>query len=136
MDDRRRMKRRLKRPRQAIQEKTPYETLEVLETATFEEIRKAYVAKVRFHPPERDPEGFKKIQKAYSVLKDAVRRKTLELSLFRKELAASPAVDVTMDVRALFRDQVFQVLLASSDLYLKDFSRFFAPMDEEIRNLS
>ena len=136
MDDRRRVKRRSKRAPRVVQDKTPYEILGVPETAAFEEIRKAYLAKVRLSPPERDPEGFKRIQKAYAVLKDAVRRKAFDLSLFRKELAAGTTVDVKIDVGALFRDRVFQVLLASSNLYLKDFSRFFASMDEEIRNLS
>jgi len=76
------------------------------------------------------------IQKAYAVLKDAVRRKAFDLSLFRKELAAGTTVDMRFEVGALFRVRVFRVLLASSDLYLKDFSRFFASMDEEVRHLS
>ena len=136
MYDRGRVKRRSKRAPRAVQEKTPYEILEVPETAVYEEIRKAYLAKVRLSPPERDPEGFKRIHRAYAVLKDAVRRKAFDLSMFRKELAAGTTVDVKIEVGALFRDRVFQLLLASSDLYLKDFSRFFASMDEEIRNLS
>ncbi len=136
MDDSRRVKRRSRRAPRAVQERTPYETLEVPEAASFEEIRKAYLAKVRLSPPERDPEGFKTIQKAYGVLKDAARRKAFDLSMFRTELAAGTTIEVNLDVGALFRDRVFQILLASSDFYLKDFSRFFASMDEEIRNLS
>jgi len=136
MDDRGRVKRRSKRAPRAVQEKSPYEILEVSETAAFEEIRKAYLAKVSLSPPERNPEGFKRIQKAYAVLKDAVRRKAFDLSMFRKELAAGTTVDIRIEVGALFRDRVFRVLLASSDLYLKDFSRFFASMDEEVRHLS
>ena len=135
MDDRRRVKRRSKRAPRAVQEKTPYEILEVQETAAFEEIRKAYLAKVHLSPPERDPEGFKRIQKAYAVLKDAVRRKAFDLSIFRRELAAGTPVDVKLDVGPLFRDRVIHLLLASSDLYVKDFSRFFVSMDEEIRSL-
>jgi len=130
------MKRRSKKAPPVVPDATPYEILEVAETAAFGEIRKAYLAKVRLSPPERDPEGFKRVQGAYAVLKDAVRRKAFDLSMFRKELAAGTTVDVKIDVGALFRDRVFQVLLASSNLYLKDFSRFFASMDEEIRHLS
>lgn len=136
MVERKRMKRRSKKAPPVVQDATPYEILGVAETAAFGEIRKAYLAKVRLSPPERDPEGFKRAQGAYAVLKDAVRRKAFDLSIFRKELAAGTTVDVKIDVGALFRDRVFQVLLASSDLYLKDFSRCFASMDEEIRHLS
>ena len=136
MVERKRMKRRSKKAPPVVQDATPYEILGVAETAAFAEIRKAYLAKVRLSPPERDPEGFKRIQSAYAMLKDAVRRKDFDLSMFRKELAAGTMVDVKIDVGALFRDRVFQVLLASSDLYLTDFSRFFDSIDEEIRNLS
>ena len=136
MYEKRRAKRRSKKAPLATPEETPYEILEVPETATLDEIRKAYLVKVRLSPPERDPEGFKRVQKAYSVLKDAVRRKTLDLSVFRKELAPGEVVDATLDVEQLFRDRVFQILLASSDLYMKDFSRYFAPVDDEIRDFS
>ena len=136
MYERRRVRRRSRKTPRAGPEKTPYEILEVPESATFQDIRKAYLAKVRMSPPERDPEGFKTVQKAYAELKDAARRKTLDLSTFRKELAAGTAADAAFDAGALFRDRVFQLLLASSDLYLRDFSRCFAAMDEEIRDLS
>jgi curved DNA-binding protein CbpA len=130
------VKRRPKRAPHAIAELTPYQILEVPETANFQEIRKAYLAKVRLSPPEQDPEGFTTVQKAYATLKNAARRKALDLSTFRTELSAGPVVEETVDGAALFRDRVFRILLASSDLYLKDFSRFFATMDEEIRSLS
>ncbi|MBE3120236.1 MAG: hypothetical protein IMZ50_15970, partial [Candidatus Atribacteria bacterium] len=53
------MKRRSKKAPPVVQDATPYEILGVAETAAFGEIRKAYLAKVRLSPPERDPEGFK-----------------------------------------------------------------------------
>ena len=34
-------------------------------------IRRAYLRRVRAHPPERDPERFRKIRDAYELLKDA-----------------------------------------------------------------
>lgn len=136
MDERGRARRRSRKSPRVVHERTPYEILGVPQTATFADVRKAYLAMVRLSPPERDPEGFKSIQKAYSSLKDAARRKALDLSTFRKELAAGATVEAQFDAAALFRERMFQLLLASSDLYLRDFSRFFAPMDEEARRLS
>lgn len=37
----------------------PYKVLDVEPNATPAEVRLAYVQKVREHPPEHDPEGFK-----------------------------------------------------------------------------
>ena len=119
-------------------EQSPYEILGVAEGASAEEIRKAYLAMVRRSPPERDPEGFKRIRKAYGVLRDIARRKVLDLSLFRKDSGLDIAQEVSelsTDWGALFRERVFQLLLSSSDLYVQDFSRDFAHLEDEIRGL-
>ena len=42
--------------------------------ATEEEIRSAYLRKVKEHPPERDPAAFERIRDAYEVLRDPRRR--------------------------------------------------------------
>lgn len=39
-----------------------------------EEIRAAYVQKVKEHPPDRSPEEFEKIRDAYETLRDPRRR--------------------------------------------------------------
>jgi curved DNA-binding protein CbpA len=39
-----------------------------------EEIRAAYVQKVKEHPPDRSPEQFEKIRDAYETLRDPRRR--------------------------------------------------------------
>jgi curved DNA-binding protein CbpA len=38
--------------------------------ATLEQVRAAYLEKVRQHPPDRDPEQFEQIRDAYSRLRD------------------------------------------------------------------
>jgi len=43
---------------------SPYAILGVERTATEAEIKRAYFARVREHPPERDPEGFKRVRAA------------------------------------------------------------------------
>lgn len=47
----------------------PYAVLGLAPSATPEEIKQAYFAQVRAHPPERDPEAFKQIRAAYERLK-------------------------------------------------------------------
>ena len=48
--------------------------LGVSATATEEEIRLAYLAKVKEHPPDRSPEVFEQIRDAYETLRDPRRR--------------------------------------------------------------
>jgi curved DNA-binding protein CbpA len=115
---------------------TPYEVLGVAETASTAEIRAAYLSKIRQFPPEREPEGFKSVQKAYSVLKDAARRKALDLSVFRRSLLPNPAPVAAPDFGALFRNRVFLLLLASSDLYVDDFARYYGKVESKMESLS
>ena len=113
----------------------PYDILDISETASFEEIRKAYLKKVRLSPPEKDPEGFKIIRKAYNLLKDSGQRKMLDLSLFRRESGLAEIKDQKYDFVGLFKDRIFRILLYSSDLYIKDFKRHFHDIKDEIRKL-
>ncbi|HBN08994.1 MAG TPA: hypothetical protein DD435_10225 [Cyanobacteria bacterium UBA8530] len=52
----------------------PFDVLGLEPSAGEEEIRQRYLEKVKAHPPDRDPEGFKSIQRAYEKLKDAPSR--------------------------------------------------------------
>lgn len=49
--------------------KTPYEVLEVKEDADDAKIKKAYLAMVRLYPPERCPDDFQRIYRAYELIK-------------------------------------------------------------------
>jgi len=115
--------------------KSPYEILEVSETASYGEIRKAYLQKVRLSPPERDPEGFKTIRKAYGLLKDSVQRKKLDLSLFRKGSDLEHVQHQECDFVTLFEERIFHIFLVSSDLYVESFQNQFHDIGNEIRNL-
>jgi curved DNA-binding protein CbpA len=57
----------------------PYAVLGVGHTASLEEIKKAYFALVRQHPPEKDPEEFKRIRAAYEQLRDPRQRQQTDL---------------------------------------------------------
>jgi len=61
----------------------PYVMLGIAPTATLEEIKQAYFAQVRAHPPERDPEAFKQIRAAYERLKTP--EKKFESDMLRLE---------------------------------------------------
>ena len=52
----------------------PIEVLGISQNATDEEIRMAYLLRVREYPPDRAPEQFEKIRDAYETLRDPRRR--------------------------------------------------------------
>ena len=65
----------------------PYKTLGVKSGATEAEIKQAYFALVREHPPERDPEGFKRIRAAYEKLRAGSERAETDLLLIDEQEA-------------------------------------------------
>lgn len=129
-------KRISKKEKDILTESNPYEILGVLDSASDREIRKAYLKQVKVAPPEKNPEKFKKIRKAYGVLKDINTRKKLDLSLFRSISDIEVDTHVPNDFNELFTERIFQMLLGSSDLYIKDFSRFFSNIDDEIEAIN
>ena len=52
----------------------PREVLGVSLNATEEDIRAAYLLKVKEHPPDRSPETFERIRDAYQMLRDPRQR--------------------------------------------------------------
>lgn len=61
----------------------PYSVLGVDRSASAEEIRQAYFALVRAHPPEREPDTFKRIRAAYERVRDPERRLAADMLLLR-----------------------------------------------------
>lgn len=59
----------------------PYTVLGLSRTVTADEIKRAYFALVRAHPPEREPETFKQIRAAYERLRDPERRAETDMLL-------------------------------------------------------
>jgi curved DNA-binding protein CbpA len=60
--------------------KTPFDILEVQESASDAEIKAAYLRMVRQYPPDRFPDRFKEIKQAYDAIKSLKDR--LAFSLF------------------------------------------------------
>lgn len=61
----------------------PTEVLGISQSATDEEVRAAYLRKVREFPPDRAPEQFEQVRDAYETLRDPRRR--LRHQLFSDE---------------------------------------------------
>ncbi len=59
----------------------PYVTLGLMRNASVAEIKQAYFALVRAHPPERDPDMFKRIRAAYEDLRDPQKRAETDMRL-------------------------------------------------------
>ncbi len=57
----------------------PYLTLGVAESATSEQIRRAYLRAARAHPPDREPRRFQAIHEAYERVRDEEARARLKL---------------------------------------------------------
>ncbi|MEA1911445.1 MAG: J domain-containing protein [Spirochaetota bacterium] len=115
---------------------TPYEILGVPGDSADREIRKAYLQRIKEFPPERNPEEFKRIRKAYGILKNIEARKKLDLSLFRSISDIEVDTYVPDNFKELFAERVFQLLVVSSDLYIKDFSSHFTNIESEIEALN
>lgn len=77
-----------------VQIMDPSGVLGVSQDATDEDIRAAYLLKVREYPPDRSPERFEKIRDAYEILRDPRRR--LRHRLFSVDPGA-PLVSVFAD---------------------------------------
>ncbi|MDG4552053.1 MAG: J domain-containing protein [Candidatus Contendobacter sp.] len=61
----------------------PFDLLGVAETAGDDAIKRAYLQRVREHPPERDPDRFQAIRAAYETIK--THRDRLRHRLFHQQ---------------------------------------------------
>ena len=103
----------------------PYAVLGLTRTATAAQIKQAYFALVRAHPPERDPETFKRIRAAYERLRDPERRTESDMLLLqtwpepaRKRRA--PRLDL-----AVHHEDVIEAARALTDLVRSDWREHF-----------
>jgi curved DNA-binding protein CbpA len=89
----------------------PYAVLGLERTASAAEIKQAYFALVRAHPPERDPETFKRVRAAYERLRDPQKRTETDMLLLQPwpvspRRRRPPQPDLTLqpdDIRAAAR---------------------------------
>jgi len=117
----------------------PYDILELSETAHTDEIHSAYLRAVRAHPPESDPEGFKKIRNAYDRICNREARKKFGFESFKNESGIPPSsglhVAPSEKIDPFFR-RIAEHLVSNSDIFRADFTCDFKQVDDIINNLS
>jgi hypothetical protein len=100
-----------KEPRNSSESVDPFQILVVSRDASDEDIRAAYLARVRDCPPDRSPEHFERVRDAYNKLRDP--RARIRHRLFAVDPAASFAsvfVDM-MAPRRFVRKTLWQAVL-------------------------
>jgi curved DNA-binding protein CbpA len=108
----------------------PYTVLGLIRQASLLDIKKAYFKLVRQHPPENDPDGFRRIRNAYESLRTPQARANTDRQLIQ---APPPLV---MPRRALQPDLTFHLedawlsVRRSSDLERCDGASDFRPLPD------
>jgi curved DNA-binding protein CbpA len=62
-------------------DENPYTVLGLASNAPMDAIKQAYFGLVRAHPPEREPDAFKRFRAAYEKLRDPQKRAELDMLL-------------------------------------------------------
>ncbi len=108
----------------------PYTVLGLTRQATLLDVKRAYFKLVRQHPPESDPEGFRRIRNAYEALRTPQARANTD----RQLIQAPPSL--VMPRRVLQPDLTFHPEDAwlsahrSGDLERCDGERDFRPLPD------
>src|SRR4051794_148407 len=99
----------------------PYQVLGIERDAGEAEIKRAYFSMVREHPPERDPEGFKRIRAAYEQLKASKDRAETDLFLIDEPSPAqilSALRPTAAEPPPITREMILADLLALEAVFL------------------
>ena len=102
----------------------PYAVLGLNRTATLDEIKQAYFNQVRQHPPEREPDAFKRIRAAYDQLKTSEKRIEADMRVL-EDLPPARAVrlpDLDLTIHA---EDVLSLLKTNTDLTRTNFRADF-----------
>jgi curved DNA-binding protein CbpA len=98
----------------------PYVVLGLDRTATLDEIKQAYFLQVRQHPPEREPDAFKRIRAAYDQLKTPEKRIEADMRVL-EDFPPARAVrlpDLDLTIHA---EDVLSLLKTNTDLTRTNF---------------
>jgi curved DNA-binding protein CbpA len=102
----------------------PYGVLGVSPAASADEIKQAYFAQVRAHPPERDPVAFKQIRAAYDRLNSPAKRLETDMLAFQTWPEPALQAPAPIEIRVEPAD-VIRAARACSDLARNDWREDF-----------
>jgi curved DNA-binding protein CbpA len=111
------------------QDENPYQVMGLASTVTEEEIRRVYFKLVREHPPERDPDQFKRIRAAYEILRDPARRAEWDLFVALQPPAALPSRRRPKPDLTFHREDVIWMLREEIESSLRNFKKDFRPVE-------
>lgn len=101
-----------------------YAVLGLSRAATLDEIKQAYFTQVRLHPPEREPEAFKRIRAAYDQLKTPEKRVEADMRLLEDlppvKTVRLPELDLTIHA-----EDILNLLKLNTDLVRTNFREDF-----------
>lgn len=103
----------------------PYAVLGVSCTVSASEVKKAYFALVREHPPEHEPEAFKRIRAAYEQLRSPERRLDTDMLRLQPWPEPPPPESPPLPELRLAREDIILAARACSDLGRTDFREDF-----------
>lgn len=103
----------------------PYAVLGIDRTASLDEIKQAYFALVREHPPERDPEAFKRIRGAYDHLRTPEARLETDMVLLQAWPAPARLRRMGSLDLSVHREDILAAARAFTDLERTDFREDF-----------
>ena len=111
------------------QDENPYQVMGLASTATEPEIRRTYFKLVREHPPERDPDQFKRIRTAYEILRDPDRRAEWDLFVAVQPPDPLPSRRRPKPDRTFHREDVLWLLRQEIRPTLQDAENDFRPIE-------
>lgn len=98
----------------------PYAILGLDQAASAADIKKAYFAQVRAHPPEREPDMFKRIRAAYERLREPASRAETDMLLLRSWVEPSRKRRAPKPMLDMQREDIITAAWALSDLARED----------------